>query len=107
MITIRSVEQLRPGDTIWDDKVIGLGVRRQTHSCSYILKYRVHGGQQFLTLGKHGPLTPDTARRKAKQILGKVADGKDPRAEKIEAKSKAADTLGKVVDDYLEHAEAT
>jgi integrase len=33
-----------------------------------------------------------------------TADGKDPQAEKIEARAKAADTLGRVADDYLKHA---
>jgi integrase len=36
-----------------------------------------------VTLGKHGsPWTPDTARAKAKALLGKVANGGDPAAEK-------------------------
>jgi integrase len=36
--------------------------------------------------------------------LGLVAAGKDPQAEKAEARFKAADTLGKIADDYLKYA---
>jgi integrase len=104
-ITKTAVEALSPGEAIWDDKLPGFGARRQKHAASYILKYRVFGRQQLYTLGQHGPLTPDTARKKAKRILGQVADGKDPAAEKADASAKAADTLGKVIDDYLVYAE--
>jgi integrase len=105
MITIKSVEALSAGDTIWDERLKGFGCRRQTNAASYVLKYRVNGRQQFLTLGQHGPLTPDTARKKAKRILGQVANGQDPQAEKAEAKSNAANTLGALVEDYLAYAE--
>jgi integrase len=105
MITIRTVEALEPGEIVWDTRLKGFGCRRQLRGCSYVLKCRVHGRQQFLTLGQHGPLTPDTARKKAKQILGEVAAGKDPQAEKAEAKSNAAHILGKIVQDYLVYAE--
>jgi hypothetical protein len=60
-ISIRTVEALAAGEAIWDDKVKGFGCRKQLKGCSYVLKYRVNGRQQYLTLGQHGPLTPDTA----------------------------------------------
>jgi integrase len=107
-ITVRSVQALRPSQTIWDaghrEAVRGFGVRRQRGNPFYVIKYRVHGRQRFVTIGPHGPWTPDKARREAKRLLGLVADGKDPQAEKIEARAKAADTIGKVADDYLKHA---
>jgi hypothetical protein len=39
-------------------------------------------------IGKHGVLTPTEARRKAKQELGKVANGVDVAQEKREAREK-------------------
>src|ERR1700730_949218 len=108
-IAIRTVQALKPGETIWDaghrEAVKGFGVRRQRGDPVYVIKYRVFGRQRFVTIGRHGsPWTPDKARREAKRLLGLVADGKDPQAEKIEARAKAADTLGSVADDYLNHA---
>jgi integrase len=65
----------------------------------------VLGKQQFFTIGRHGsPWTPDKARKEAKRVLGLVADGKDPGAEKKEGRAQAADTLGRVVHDYLKIA---
>ena len=108
-VTIRTVKALKAGQTIWDanhrEAVRGFGVRRQRGNPVYVIKYRVYGRQRFVTIGPHGsPWTPDRARREAKRLLGLVADGKDPQAEKIDARAKAADTIGKVADDYLKQA---
>jgi integrase len=103
-ITIRSVSTLRPGETIWDAAVKGFGARRQRRDPVYVIKYRVFGRQRFVTIGRHGTWTPDRARREAKRLLGLVAAGRDPQAEKIEARDRAADTLGRVAGDYLQAA---
>ena len=52
---------------LWDDELPGFGVRcRRSGARVYFLKYRTAGGRQhWLTLGQHGPLTPDAARAKA------------------------------------------
>src|SRR6516225_4187443 len=98
MITIRTVQSLKPGAIIWDKKLPGFGARRQRDAVAYVVKYRVNGKQRFVTLGRHGALTPDSARRKAKQILGAVAGGDDPAATR-------SDAVGKVIEDYLAWAE--
>ena len=108
-VTVRTVKALKSGETIWDanhrEAVRGFGVRRQRGNPVYVIKYRVYGRQRFVTIGPHGsPWTPDKARREAKRLLGLVAEGKDPQAEKIDARAKAADTIGKVANDYLKHA---
>jgi integrase len=97
MITIRNVEGLAPGQVIWDSKLPGFGARRQREAVAYVLKYRVNGRQRFITLGRHGALTPDQARRKAKAFLGSVASGTDPAAPKGE-------TFGAIVPEYLAYA---
>jgi integrase len=107
-VTVRTVEALGPNTTIWDsnhrEAVKGFGVRRQRGDAVYVIKYRVYGRQRFVTIGRHGsPWTPDKARQEAKRLLGLVADGKDPQAEKIEARDRAAGTLGRVAADYLKH----
>lgn len=105
-ITIRSVQSLQPGHTIWDaghrEAVRGFGVRRQRGQPVYVLKYRSLGRQRFVTIGPHGsPWAPDTARKEAKRLLGQVAGGRDPQAEKITARIEAADTFHKVAEQYL------
>jgi integrase len=66
----------------------------------YLPVPRLNGRQSIKSLGRHGHLTPDTARTKAKQKLGKVATGTDPFAE--EAKARAAETFAHEVSRYLE-----
>jgi integrase len=94
MITNRVIQALQPGEAIWDEKLPGFGARRQTNAVSYVLKYRVAGVQRFVTLGRHGVVTPEEARRKARQLLGVAAGGSDPIAPK-------SDTVGAVIQTYL------
>jgi integrase len=94
MINIRAVQAMKPGDIIWDSKLPGFGARRQLNAVSYILKFRLHGLQRFVTLGRHGILTPDEARRKAKAMIGQAAGGNDP----ITPRS---DAVATVIEEYL------
>jgi len=83
------VEALRPGETVWDDRVIGFGVRRQKRGVSYIVKARLKGRQKLLAIGRHAsPWTPDTARREAQQLLAQVARGIDPVERKRQQRAK-------------------
>ena len=59
-----------------------------------------------MTIGTHGsPWTPDQARKRASQILGLVAHGKDPAQEKQADKSVL--TVAQLCDLYLKHGAAT
>mgnify|MGYP000114925119 FL=1 len=51
------------------------------------------------TIGKYGPLTPDAARKVARQVLGEVAKGLDPQLAKQIANK--ASTISDLCDDYL------
>jgi integrase len=105
-ITIRTVKDLPPGTALWDTTVQGFGCRRQRGAPVYVLKYRIAGRQRFFTIGPHGsPWTPDTARKEARRLLGLVATGSDPADAKSAAALAAADTLGRVIDEYLRHVE--
>ena len=100
-ISIRAVEALRAGDSLWDAAVRGFGVRRQQDAATYVVKYRTGGRQRFLTIGPHGRWTPEKARREAKRLLGLVAEGRDPADEKAQAALRAADTLARIAEAYL------
>jgi integrase len=106
-IGLREVRALKPGQTVWDAGVSGFAARRQKgEAVAYVLKYRTAvGRQRWLTIGRHGaPWTPDTAREKAKELLGEVAKERDPAAEK-QAKRHAL-TIAELCDAYMVDAEA-
>ncbi|MEA2934529.1 MAG: hypothetical protein QOD74_1175 [Variibacter sp.] len=106
-IGLKDIRALKPGEIIWDDAVGGFHARRQqSKTVSYILVYRnAEGRQRWQTIGRHGsPWTPETAREAPKRILGHVADGADPAAEK-HSKRKAA-SVAELCDLYLADAEA-
>jgi integrase len=84
-IGLRDVRALKPGEIVWDTVVPGFAARRQKGAAiAYILKYRTDAGRQrWHTIGRHGaPWTPDMARTKAQELLGEVAKGGDPGADK-------------------------
>ena len=92
-VTISSVSKLE--GWLWDTHCVGFGARRQTNGVFYYVRYR-HGGSQIVrSIGRHGPFTPDTARAKARQLLGVVAGGTDPFAQAV------GDGFGAAIDRYL------
>lgn len=107
-IGLREVRWLGPGETMWDATVPGFGARRQTGpAVSYFLKYRNEAGRQrWHSIGRHGaPWTPETARAEARRLLGAVAVGDDPAAERTARKE--APTVAELSARFLaEHAEA-
>ncbi len=106
-IGLREVRALRPGEIAWDAAVPGFGARRQKDAVTYVLKYRTSGRRQrWHTIGRHGaPWTPDTAREEARRLVGEVAKGGDPAADK-QAKRHAV-TVGELCQQrYLADAEA-
>src|SRR5262245_29102773 len=112
-ITKRLVDGLEPTGNdcfVWDDSLIGFGVRVQpTGAKSYVVKYRAGSGRgaptRRVTLGKVGSLTPDEARALARKMLGAVAHGSDPAA--LKAAERRASTLQELAEIFLaEHVEA-
>jgi integrase len=75
-VTISSIAKLN--GWLWDTTVTGFGARRQTNGVFYYVRYRHNGQQTVHSIGRHGLLTPDAARTRAKQLLGTVAGGTDP-----------------------------
>jgi integrase len=106
-IGLREVRALKAGETVWDSGVPGLGARRQSgDAVAYVLKFRTaEGRQRWHTIGRHGASwTPDTARVEARRLLGEVAKGGDPAAQK-QARRKA-ETVGELCDAYWADAQA-
>jgi integrase len=101
-ITMRTVTALAPGSYVADAVVQGFGVRRQKDGAYYYLRYRRNGVQYMRSIGRHGsPWTPDTARAKAKQLLGLAVGGDDPFAKPV-----PAEAFGAEVERYLRKQQA-
>jgi integrase len=107
-LTKRYVDALRCTDgdlVVWDDDLPGFGLRvRASGRRYYVAKYRAKGRQRWLTLGPHGVLTPEQARRQAAKALSAARDGADPAVER-RAEGRAL-TVADLAERYLsQHAE--
>ena len=112
-ITKRLVDGLKPTGTdyyVFDTDTTGFAVRlRATGGMSYIVQYKAGSGRgapaRRVTLGGVGKMTPEQARAAARKVLGSVAHGEDPAADK--ANERRSLPLGDVIEAFLaEHAEA-
>ncbi len=107
-LTKRIVDQVETGKAdyfIWDDDLQGFGLRVFTSGRrSYVVQYRAKGRTRRFTIGPHGIWTPETARREARILLGRVAQGDNP-AEERELDHKAI-TVKELCERYLEDAKA-
>lgn len=90
------------GQTFVRDAVLrGFGLRiTATGTKAFIVEKRIHGRVRRQTIGRYGELTCEQARNQAQHILGKIAIGEDPIAEKRRARSQAV-TLTQAFDAYL------
>jgi integrase len=96
-ITKVSVERLQQNQVLWDTALVGLGARRQLRHVHYLLRYRFKRKQRFLSIGRHGMWTPDTARTEAKRLLGLIATGADPASRHLHT----TETFGTEITRYL------
>ncbi len=89
-ITKRLVEAAEVRDKdyiICDDDLAGFAVRvLPSGRRSYIVQYRIGNRYRRMSLGAHGVLTPEKARRTAFKVLAAVKDGEDPAGERSQAR---------------------
>jgi integrase len=108
-LTKRFVEAQRPtaGNLVFfDDQMPGFGVRvMPSGKRSYFVQYRNrHGRSRWFTIGLHGKVTADGARKIARKVLDAVQDGKDPAGEREAFRQ--APTMSDLLDRYIaEHVE--
>jgi len=80
---------------LWDDKLIGFGLKVTPKGAKiFIFQYRMGGRGNPVrryTIGRSGNVTPDGARKIAKDLAYSVSKGKDPQREKAENSARAVD----------------
>lgn len=85
----------------YDDNLKGFGVRVTSGgSKSFFVEKLIKRKLRRITIGRYPELTVEQARKEAQKLLGKIATGIDPIAEKNEIKAKCV-TLKEVFQDYL------
>ena len=81
-ISNRTVTRLPVGerDTIfWDRELLGFGVRVYPSGAKvYVVQTRGEGRSRRVTLGRHGALTADEARRRAARIIARIKSWDEP-----------------------------
>ena len=81
-ITKRTVDALTVGekDTVfWDRDLPGFGVRvHATGRKTCVVQSRGPSGPKRITLGLHGDLSPDEARKQAAVFIDRIKRGEDP-----------------------------
>ena len=98
------VDAAKPGAHryyVWDPDLKGFGLLVLPSGVkSYFFRYRTpEGVERRPTIGKHGAVTPDEARRKAEGMRRIVSAGGDPLAEKDALRQ--APTVAVVLDAYV------
>jgi len=93
----------------FDDEIPGFGLRLRAGSrpgeARWIVQYKIGTKHRRMTFGKLAELDPGKARNKAKDLLSAVRLGHDPAGEKLEARAKASETFGAMIEPYLERQE--
>src|SRR3990167_11257200 len=85
----------------YDDKLKGFGVRVTSGGTkAFFVEKLIKRKLCRITLGRYPELTVEMARNEAQKLLGQIATGIDPLAEKRATKMRQV-TLGEVFSDYL------
>ena len=117
-ITKRTVDALQPKDKDhfhWDPELTGFGIKITPEGRKvYLLQFRTSGRlrdsdgkvvpgkwapTKRITIGRHGAITPEQARKKAEELLSAIRLGGDPAA--VRAAEKAAPTVAALAERFL------
>ena len=113
LITKKALDKLphpKEGQALWwDTDLHGFGVRVGVRDKVFILQRDIRGRSRRITLGRYGDkpgeLTLQQARRKAEQLAGEMAGGKDP-VEQREHATGSGITLRQAWQLYEAHLDA-
>jgi len=84
-----------------DDQLQGFGLRVTSNGAmSYFVEKRINGKNKRVTLGLHGQITPEQARKQAQRWLGDMTGGINPLTEKRQLAIRSV-TLADAYKQYL------
>ena len=105
-ISRRTVEALKvEKDTVfWDSELSGFGVRVYPSGSKYYVVQTRAGGRaaKRMTVGRHGVITAEEARRRAALIIARIKAGEEPVPEPIAARLAEGPTVAELARRYLE-----
>lgn len=99
------IDKLEPKTSdyfVWDANVSNFGMRVYSSGRkTYLIQYRKGGGTRRYTIGAHGHLTVQQARKEAQVKLGEVATGGDPSQDRQREHRRLS--LSQICDEYFEY----
>lgn len=102
-LTISKISAAKPSSKeymIWDETIPGFGLRIYPSGVkSYLFQYRSKSRTRRIAIGRHGVVTPHSARTRAIELLNSVYKGDDPSANR-HALAKNT-TVSELCDLYL------
>ena len=102
-ISRRTVEALPSGErevVFWDHELSGFGVRVYPSGTKvYLVQTRSGGKSRRITIGRHGVLTAEQARRKAAQLIARIKAGERPA--RLQSPPDAGPTIAEVAERYM------
>jgi len=108
-LTKSVVDSSEPRDkqyTVWCSNLKGFGISiNPAGSKTYIVDYRTGDGgpRRRMTIGRHGSITPDEARKIAIATIGETVRGEDPLLERKTRRKSL--TVSELCSQYIEAAE--
>lgn len=107
-ISKRTVEKLSVAkdSVFWDRALPGFGVRvYPSGSKVYVVQARFGGKSRRVTVGRHGVLTADRARRRAAALIARIKAGEDPAPPSADAPAEVGVTVAELAARFLaDHA---
>jgi len=88
-----------------DSKLAGFFLRVGAETKVFFIEKKAAGRSLKFTLGAHGQITPEQARRMAQRLIGQIAEGRNPAAEKRAARQGQV-TLQNAFEDFLNSRKA-
>ena len=104
-ISKRTVEALKvEKDTVfWDRDQPGFGIRVYASGTKmYVVQSRAKGKSVRVTVGRHGVISADEARRRAARIVNRIKAGEDPVPEPLPARLAGGPTVADLTARYME-----
>ena len=106
-ITKTLIQSLKTDPTkrtfVWDSDVPGFGIAIQkSGNKSFVFQYRLHSKTNRVAIGSIGHLSPDQARKQARELAYEVSKGNDPARNKRELRNAISVSL--LLDLYIQSA---